>query len=336
MKFKTSKTALEKKVMQVVKSKLDELFKCVVGTKKKGCLYGLKKKAPPIYYHLQKIRIPPSGPFTDDLMRKLKIKFIETMAMMEGVEEEEKITKKEPIEAKRQLDFDICDSSDDTSSKSTLDLIIPRPDNFKGFNNPFHINYRSDFKMIKNFDKINGFRRSGGNNGGNVDKFPEVRIVRTIKRRLSAKDILLGPNQEVKRRKITKRRKSSDVQVISEIIQPINMPLPQYIPVRTENSSNFFRSNSMKKSDVLNKPPSTIPINNDNNTATNSFKMDTVINSPKKSISLYFGAKNRIENGEKFTIMAKRITFDGKEQFLLEWENSSNASNVQQQQNEHN
>lgn len=319
LKFKTSKTALEKKVTQVVKSKLDELFKCVIGGKKKGSLYGLKKKFPPIYHHLQKIRIPSSGEFTEDLLKKLKIRIVEA--------EMKEVKKTEVAEAKRQLDFEICDSSDDTSSKSTLDLIIPRPDNFKGFNNPFHINYRSDVKM-KSFEKINGFRRSGG---------ADVRIVRTIKRRLSAKDILLGPNQEVKRRKITKRRKSADVQVISEIIQPINMPLPQYIPVRNENTTTFIRSNSMLqfsqssasqrcekqlKSETVTK---TLP----QISTANSIKMDSVLNSPKKSISLYFGAKNRIENGEKFTIMAKRITFDGKEQYLLEWENA-NATNVQQ------
>lgn len=30
-----------------------------------------------------------------------------------------------------------CDSSDETSSKSTLDLIIPPPKDFEGKNNPF-------------------------------------------------------------------------------------------------------------------------------------------------------------------------------------------------------
>jgi hypothetical protein len=181
---------------------------------------------------------------------------------------------------------------------------------------------------MKNID-MNVFRRSNGN--GN--KFAEVRIVRTIKRRLSAKDILLGPNQEVKRRKISKRRKSTDVEVISEIIQPINMPLPTYIPVRTENTTSIIRSTSTvslrPKSEFL--KPQASPVS--------SIKMDSVMNSPKKNINLYFGAKNRVENGEKFTIMAKRITFDGKEQYLVEWDNddknsSAATSTVNLQQNE--
>lgn len=283
----------------------------------------MRKKAPPVYAHLQKIRIP-SGPFTDEIIKKMKLRVVEPSAIE---------TKEEPKESKgvtaikRQLDFEISDS--DEASRSALDLIIPRPDNFRGSNNPFHINYRSDVKLMKNID-MNVFRRSNGN--GN--KFPEVRIVRTIKRRLSAKDILLGPNQEVKRRKITKRRKSSDVEVISEIIQPINMPLPQYIPVRTENTTTIIRSST---STLNSRPfheflkPQALPAD--------SIKMDSVMNSPKKNINLYFGAKNRIENGEKFTIMAKRITFDGKEQYLVEWDNDDNnssaaTSTVNLQQNE--
>lgn len=311
-KFKSSRDSLEKKIIQIVKAKSEDLFKCVVGAKKRGNLYGLRKKAPPVYAHLQKIRIP-SGSFTDELIKKMKLRVVEPSNVDTKNEPKDS---KDVIAIKRQLDFEISDS--DEASRSALDLIIPRPDNFRGSNNPFHINYRSasDVKLMKNMDV---FRRSNGS-GGN--KFPEVRIVRTIKRRLSAKDILLGPNQEVKRRKITKRRKSSDVEVISEIIQPINMPLPTYIPVRTENTTTIIRNtttlNLRPKNEFL-KPQAS---------PANSMKMDSVMNSPKKNINLYFGAKNRIENGEKFTIMAKRITFDGKEQYLVEWDNDDNNSSA--------
>lgn len=264
----------------------------------------MRKKAPPAYAHLQKIRIPQSGPFTDDVIKKLKLKVVEPRVGKDLKEEPKE--SKDVISIKRQLDFEISDS--DETSRSALDLIIPRPENFRGSNNPFHINYRSDVKLMKNID-MNVFRRSSGNGGS---KFPEVRIVRTIKRRLSAKDILLGPNQEVKRRKITKRRKSSDVEVISEIIQPIHMPLPTYIP-RGNSTANLRPKNEFIKPQA---------------SSANAIKMDSVINSPKKNINLYFGAKNRVENGEKFTIMAKRITFDGKEQYLVEWDNDDKNSSA--------
>lgn len=304
-------------------------------------LFGLRKKAPPVHNVLQKVIIPLGVPFTEDLVKKLKIKFIESTELDEksvvnGNENFNTLKSKcrhnnntAEIDAKklqRNLapELDICDSSDETSSKSTLDLIIPPPINFKGFNNPFHVNYKSDIKFKVNNEKF--IKRNPV-----MSKFTDVRIVRTIKRRLSAKDILLGPNQEVKRRKITKRRKSADVEIISEIIQPIHLPLPHF-PFRTENNSNVNRSSSVLlplQKEMSRK--SQTKINNDKISSANTndtIKInlnDTVMNSPVKnnSINLYFGAMHRIENGEKFTILAKRITFEGKEQYLLDWDGKS-------------
>lgn len=318
-----SKELLEKKILQIVR-KID-IFKCINANKKKTNLFGLRKKMPPLHNHLQKVTIPSTGPLTDDLMKKLKIKFIESIDMMDckPISTSEcppnNINNKEP---KTNVEAELCDSSDETSSKSTLDLIIPRPDNFKGFNNPFHVNYKSDVKL-KVTEKLNGRQV--------LNKFPEVRIVRTIKRRLSAKDLMLGPNQEVKRRKITKRRKSSDVEVISEIIQPITYPLPPHFSYRPEPNQNFMRSPPCPISITKSEKKSQQKKDENNGKVSNSSTRasspsvninDTVLNSPVKnnSINLYFGAMHRIENGEKFTILAKRITFDGKEQYLLEWD----------------
>jgi len=294
---------------------------------------------PPLHNHLQKVIIPPSDPFSDDLIKKLKIKYVESI-QINGKSKELDIEMKHPkiitsmtTTTTTVIDAEMCDSSDETSSKSTLDLIIPPPDNFKGFNNPFHINYKSDMKLKVN-EKLNGFKRNQVSS-----KFPEVRIVRTIKRRLSAKDLLVGPNQEVKRRKITKRRKSADVEVISEIIQPITFPLPPHFSYRPENNTNFIRSSNnvvpLTKNESQKKPPvannkKDDDIKNISSVSSPSVNInlnDTVLNSPVKnnSINLYFGAMHRIENGEKFTIVAKRVTFDGNEQYLLEWDGKNES-----------
>lgn len=211
------------------------------------------------------------------------------------------------------------DSSDENSSKSALDWIVPPPSNFHGINNPFHSQYKPNAKIAEMMAK-KGF------NTKVFEKLPETRIVRTIKRRLSAKEIALGSNRETKRRKIMKRRKTDEVVIISEIIQPLTVPLPSFLPVRGD-SRDFYRmeceplkvQKQQKGENIV--IPIPIPVENLKIEKPNISLTDTVMNSPvkNKSINLYFGALNRIENGENFTILAKRWT-EGKEEFLLEWE----------------
>lgn len=232
------------------------------------------------------------------------------------------------------------DSSDESSNKSTLDWIIPPPSNFHGKNNPFHSQYKSNTKY-KASDKSMKKRHQNG-----FEKLPEIRIVRTIKRRLSAKDIAIGLNRETKRRKI-KRRKSCDIEIISEILQPLNMPLRSYLPVRGGDAKEFkstintkddevdpsvsgesskslrMRRYSRNVDKISKRNSSDISLNGDQKSISLA---EAVINSPvkTKSINMYFGALNRIENGDRFTILAKRLTFDGKEQYLLDWDAPNN------------
>lgn len=133
--------------------------------------------------------------------------------------------------------IDIGELSDD-ASKSTLDWIIPTPKNFKGLNNPFHSQYKPDVVVTKGLKNSKNLKRNG-NFAKTIDKQKHLRaaegfrIVRTIKRRLSAKDLLIGKNQEVKRRKV--RRSSGEIQVISTTIQPSSLKLPMHLPCRGDN-----------------------------------------------------------------------------------------------------
>lgn len=220
-------------------------------------------------------------------------------------------------------DIVLDDSSDENSSKSALDWIIPPPSNFHGTNNPFHSQYRPNAKISEMMTK-KGFHTKV------FEKLPETRIVRTIKRRLSAKEIALGSNRDAKRRKLMKRRKTDEVEIISEIIQPLTMPLPSFIPVRGDSRDFYKAENNCEPLKVQKQPRGENVVKSssiessqmEKQNTVNISLTDAVMNSPikNKSINLYFGALNRVENGEHFTILAKRWT-EGKEEFLLEWEN---------------
>lgn len=110
-----------------------------------------------------------------------------------------------------QPEFLADDSSDENSSKSALDWIIPPPSNFHGINNPFHSQYKPNAKISVLTKK--GFHTKV------FEKFPETRMIRTIKRRLSAKDIAFGANRESKRRKMMKRRKTDEIEGKIEFFQ---------------------------------------------------------------------------------------------------------------------
>lgn len=146
----------------------------------------------------------------------------------------------------------------------------------------------------------------------------------------------MGSNRETKRRKI-KRRKSCNIEIISEIIQPLRTFLPfakeskpssctrhktdEFDPNMSGECSKFLRIKRHSRSvDATSKRNSSDTSSNGDQKPINL--VEAVINSPikKKSINMYFGTLNRISNGERFAILAKRLTFDGKEQFLLDWD----------------
>ncbi|XP_005178487.1 polycomb protein Pcl [Musca domestica] len=160
------------------------------------------------------------------------------------------------VEKQRLIDSSSDENSSSSSRCTSLDLIIPPPKNFLGQNNPFRMitpkkkspqsssatasGSGTAGRKSVSFGLVNGLDFSSNLAAlKTTGLFPKLsskaagqpRTVRTIKRRLSAKDITIGPNQEVRRRRI--RRQSANVEVISTTT--IN-PIPtNYYPIHAKD-----------------------------------------------------------------------------------------------------
>ncbi|XP_017078286.1 polycomb protein Pcl [Drosophila eugracilis] len=237
-----------------------------------------------------------------------------------------------------------CDlSSDENSSSSrgtsSLDLIIPPPANFLGRNNPFLM--ATPKKALQG--RSIGMGAGVGMNGiiNTIFKLKgtskeQPRMVRTIKRRLSAKDITIGPNQEVRRRRT--RRLTTAIEVISTTtINPIPshyLPLyakdlqPPAPPMGKPTHGRLLRQRPQKLS------PNQSRRNSTSSTATTSSSNGIAapghsIMDLKQSVNKYFGgAINRIDAGEPFAIRAKRRMGNGQVQYLVEWGGDAAATAV--------
>lgn len=277
-------------------------------------------------------------------------------------------------------------SSDDNSSRGTLDLIIPPPKDFQGINNPF-LSQICEPQPTDPRTKAGAKTKKGSASGTS-----HIRLVRTVKRRLSARDIVIGPNMEVKRRKI--RRSSGPFEVISTstIVQTMigggHQPKTQHLPVRTDFKDLALSGPTGSTSSGLSPPPPpppppshhvfrpeeaygiggrrlrkrsdtnyaenarrnsgnavTLPGSTSSGSSSNSLAASSVVavattlnqipgagGSPVKggaevsltelqsSLTMYFGAANRIANGERFSIRGRRVGMDGRNQFLIEWD----------------
>ncbi|KAI4457989.1 polycomb-like transcription factor [Holotrichia oblita] len=237
-----------------------------------------------------------------------------------------------------------CDTSgDETSSKSTLDLIIPPPKDFEGKNNPFLALMRGNVEHLKKRSK---------------DAItlplpltaviPGRPVIRPMKRQLSEKDICIGPNGEVKRRRL-RRNRSNQLPIYTNSLQTASKTAT-VVPVRPDakewgqrNLRSTLNQNTSPQSQIGNcvdyalngrrlrqrqdKSQEKEKISNPPTPKPSPVKQepDISMDDLKSSVNSYFGAAMRIAAGERFSIKAKRIGPTGRTEYLIEWEGPSNG-----------
>nr|XP_008200329.1 PREDICTED: PHD finger protein 19 [Tribolium castaneum] len=206
-------------------------------------------------------------------------------------------------------------SGDETSSKSTLDLIIPPPKDFEGKNNPFLALLRGGDEPKK--------RRSKDTITLPLPLtavIPGKPLMRPKKRQLSEKDIFIGPNGEVKRRRLRRSRFEKTASKTATVL-PVRTDSKEWGQRGTEFALNGRRLRQRPEKAVPEKEkagPTTKP---------SPVKQEPEINMDdlKSSVNIYFGAANRIAAGERFAVKAKRVGPSGKLEFLIEWEGPGNG-----------
>lgn len=201
-------------------------------------------------------------------------------------------------------------SSEDTSSTRTLDSFIPLPKDFDGQNHPF----RSVAELL----------------GNTTVQTPPISltlplkpsvtqpVLRPTKRRLSEKDIRINRKGEVKRRRL--RRQCNSInnpdQVPSACWNSAKSLRSMYGPTSAPDYVNGKKLKKLKQKtqeSLVSVTPTASPIKQNPTVSLDDLKT---------SVNTYFGAANRIASGEKFRVKAKRITSQGRTQYLIEWGSS--------------
>lgn len=131
-------------------------------------------------------------------------------------------------------------SGDETSSRGTLDAIIPPLKDFQGKNNPFLMNSYSSKKTFKS--GMNGKQSHFYSRFSLPSQLNPliVPFVRPLKRKLSEKDLVIGPNGEVKRRKYRRPRKYLQMQQVTHFILMNKQRLMSITEKKFYNLTYFF------------------------------------------------------------------------------------------------
>uniref|UniRef100_A0A6A7FUS8 Polycomb protein Pcl n=1 Tax=Hirondellea gigas TaxID=1518452 RepID=A0A6A7FUS8_9CRUS len=192
------------------------------------------------------------------------------------------------------------DTSDDTSSHGTLESFIPPPSNFDGHNNPF-----LNLELFPG----TGSGAAAPAPAPACSSAAEANVTRPFKRKLSEVDIRIGKNGEIKRRKFRKKKLCSLLGSSSNGVGIVRGIAANGSTI--DNCVDFALNARLAAKEETHRP---------RGVTDSRLSFDDL----KSTVNNYFGAANRIANGEKFHVLAKRLCYNStKLQYLIEWDSPS-------------
>ncbi|XP_047032363.1 metal-response element-binding transcription factor 2 isoform X1 [Helicoverpa zea] len=245
---------------------------------------------------------------------------------------------------------DMESSGDESSSRGTLDAIIPPLKDFQGKNNPFLM--QNTYPSKKPFSSTtNIYNKQNGKQNNHHTRFslpvnlnPLMGpLVRPLKRKLSEKDIVIGPNGEVKRRKYRRPRKYLQTQLNKSCPLPDDNNKPAQMPNENGevapqggghiNNVKFHgrRLRQRQEKNYYENARRNTSNNSSNNNSVKSLQLSPhkanssaaevdaeQLSALKSSVQSYFRA------GQTFRVLARRLAPGALPAYLIEWD--SNAS----------
>ncbi|CAH0722440.1 unnamed protein product, partial [Brenthis ino] len=234
-------------------------------------------------------------------------------------------------------------SGDETSSRGTLDAIIPPLKDFQGKNNPFLMQntYPSKTPFSSNMNMYN--KQNGRHHYHSRFSLPNQLnplmgpMVRPLKRKLSEKDIVIGPNGEVKRRKYRRPRKHLQLQLNKSCPLPDDVAKPagqtgengdvttSHLPkfhgrrLRQRQEKNYYenaRRNTVQPGAVANSVKS-LQLSPHKAGACAADTDARQLSALKSRVQSYFRA------GQTFRVLARRLAPGDPPAYLIEWDSAS-------------
>ncbi|XP_034841456.1 polycomb protein Pcl [Maniola hyperantus] len=246
------------------------------------------------------------------------------------------------------FNHEVESSGDETSSRGTLDAIIPPLKDFQGKNNPFLMKntYPSKTPFSSNMNLYN--KQNGRSQYHSRFSLPNQLnplmgpMIRPLKRKLSEKDIVIGPNGEVKRRKYRRPRKHLQLQLNKSCPLPDDASKTAQMPTEngdvTPPAAHSMNNVKFHGRRLRQRPEKNYYENarrNTTNSASSNNSVKSLQLSPHKASSgtaevdarqlsaLKSSVQSYFRAGQTFRVLARRVAPGHPPAYLIEWDSAS-------------